>query len=262
MISTEVKITQNVTCSAATENSQVRNCPACGNVLKPFISEVTARVLYPLCPCELESDRQDQERLCGRSSAAKAQKLFAGCTAGSLLAEADFSNWQQRPGAETAYRAALDYADNLAEMLRTGRGLILVGLPGCGKSHLASAIGRRASNAGYSMLFDRAPKLLMRLRTAFGSHSGNCELAMIETLGAVDLLIIDDLGAEKKTEWSEQTIYTIIDERYSNRRSTLITTNLPLEELSEKLSPRTMDRLIGSCRIIENSAASYRSGNR
>ncbi len=71
-------------------------------------------------------------------------------------------------------------------------------------------------------------------------------------MGAVDLLIIDDLRSEKKTVWSEQTIYTIIDERYSNRRSTLITTNLPLNELGEKVGPCTMDRLIGSCRIIKN----------
>jgi predicted RecB family nuclease len=69
---------------------------------------------------------------------------------------------------------------------------------------------------------------------------------------------IDDLGAEKKTEWSVQTIYTIIDERYSKRRATLITTNLSLEELEQKVGPRTMDRLVGSCRFVEKCAPSYR----
>ncbi len=81
---------------------------------------------------------------------------------------------------------------------------------------------------------------------------------MIEALGRVDLLVIDDLGIVKRTDWSEQTIYTIIDERCSKGRSTLITTNLSLEELKKKVGDASMDRLWGSFRVIENCASSYR----
>ena len=85
-------------------------------------------------------------------------------------------------------------------MLEAGQGLIIVGPPGCGKSHLVSASAQRAKEAGYSVLFERAPKLLMRLRAAYSSKSKACELEMFEALGRVDLLVIDDLGAEEGTE--------------------------------------------------------------
>jgi DNA replication protein DnaC len=174
------------------------------------------------------------------------------------LSKTSFESWVIRPGSETAYQAAYEYAEDLPNKLTAGQGLLLFGPPGCGKSYLVSAVARRAIANGYSVLFERASKMLMRLRATYSSQSSNSELEMIEALGRIDLLVIDDLGAEKKTEWSEQAIYTIIDERYSNSRAILITTNLSLEELEQRIGPRTMDRLVGSCRIVENCATSYR----
>ena len=241
-----------------TEGLSVKTCPECGFDIEPFISTVTGRIFYPVCPCEMEEDRLQRERLVGQRKTAKLESLFESCTIGEAMTVAGFENFIERPGAEAAHAAALEYAGDLPGKLEAGQGLIIVGPPGCGKSHLVSAAAQRAKEAGYSVLYERAPKLLMRLRAAYNSQSSACELEMIEALGRVDLLVIDDLGAEKRTDWSEQTIYTIIDERYSSSRATMITTNLSLEELEEKVGCRTMDRLIGSCRIVENCASSYR----
>ncbi len=236
----------------------VRTCPECKLTIEPFVSPFTGRVIYPACPCEVERNRLESDYLLRRNKAAKLERIFEGCARGETWPAADFESWVERPGAENAYRAALEYAEELSEKLAAGQGLLFFGPPGCGKSHLVSVSAHRAKESGYSVLFERAPKLLMRLRAAYSSQYSACELETIVALGGVDLLVIDDLGAEKRTEWSEQAIYTIIDERYSNRRAILITTNLSLEELEQKIGLRTMDRLVGSCRIVENCASSYR----
>lgn len=247
-----------MTWPANTENMSVRICPACKLSIEPFVSPVTGRVIYPSCSCEIERERRENERLFGQGKTSKLENYFKGCAVGAALSKASFESWVIRPGSETAYQAAYEYAEDLPNKLKAGQGLLLFGPPGCGKSYLVSAVVRRAKANGYSVLFERASKMLIRLRATYSSQSSNSELEMIEALGRVDLLVIDDLGAEKKTEWSEQAIYSIIDERYSNSRAILITTNLSLEELEQRIGPRTMDRLVGSCRIVENCATSYR----
>jgi len=222
------------------------------------VSTVTGRVIYPTCTCVLEAERLEEERLIKQGKLAMLERLFKGCALNVTLPDAAFNNWVERPGAETAYKIVYEYAKDLPQKLATGQGLLLFGPPGCGKSYLVAAVARQAISNGSSVLFERAPKLLMRLRAAFSSQNSASELEMIEALGKVDLLVIDDLGAEKRTEWSEQAIYTIIDERYSNHQPILITTNLSLEELEQKIGSRTMDRLVGSCRFVENCATSYR----
>ena len=254
MLEKEVKVTWQEN----TENLLVKTCAECGFPIEPFISPVTGRILCPVCPCEIEKETLERKRLFDQQKKAKLDYLFAGCAIGEALPAADLEGFVERPGTEDAYAAVMEYVKNLPDMIEKGQGLIIVGPPGCGKSHLVSAVANKVREAGYSVLFERAPKLLMRLRSAYNSKSRVCELELFEALGRVDLLVIDDLGAEKRTDWSEQTIYTVIDERYASGRATLITTNLSLEELEEKVGERTMDRLIGSCRIIENRASSYR----
>jgi DNA replication protein DnaC len=258
MTTTLLEKKQSTIWPASSESLSAKTCPECSLAIEPFVSPVTGRVIYPTCPCVLKKERLAVERLLNRSKTAKLERFFKGCAVGETLPNADFKSWVERPGAKTAYKAAYEYAEELPNKLLAGQGLLLFGPPGCGKSHLVAAAARRAIESGYSVLFERAPKLLMRLRDVYSSQSSVSELEIIEALGRLDLLVIDDLGAEKKTEWSVQTIYTIIDERYSKRRATLITTNLSLEELEQKVGPRTMDRLVGSCRFVENCAASYR----
>ncbi len=73
-----------------------------------------------------------------------------------------------------------------------------------------------------------------------------------------DLLVLDDAGSEKWTEWTEPTLYTIIDERYNHAKAVLITTNLNLTGLQQKIGTRAMDRIVDMCDIVETSGPSYR----
>ena len=80
----------------------------------------------------------------------------------------------------------------------------------------------------------------------------------MRALTRADLLVLDDAGAEKWTEWTEPTLYTIIDERYSYCKPLIITTNSTLDELEKKIGDRAMDRVLEMCEIVENTGESYR----
>jgi DNA replication protein DnaC len=140
------------------------------------------------------------------------------------------------------------FIDNLDDQLDSGRGLWLFGDTGTGKTTLAMLISKAALAAGRSVAIYSLPKLLARIRQTYDAEpGGDSYLAFFERLTAVDLLHIDDLGAEKRSDWVLEQLYALINERYEAERSVLITTNLPHEELEEQIGQRTVSRLSQMC---------------
>jgi DNA replication protein DnaC len=84
------------------------------------------------------------------------------------------------------------------------------------------------------------------LRDSIDNGAGGV-VELLDQLTAVDLLHIDDLGAEHRTEWVLEQLYSIVNARYQDERSTLITSNLDDDKLSEQLGERIVSRLEGSC---------------
>jgi DNA replication protein DnaC len=85
----------------------------------------------------------------------------------------------------------------------------------------------------------------------YGSSRGLKGTSLIEKYAGKKCLILDDLGVEKTTEWSLQTLYTIIDRRYREEKQTLITSNLTLDEIAEKVGDRIASRIAGMCKVVE-----------
>jgi DNA replication protein DnaC len=140
------------------------------------------------------------------------------------------------------------FVDELEERLDSGRGLWLFGETGTGKTTLAMLISKAALEAGRTVAIYSLPKLLARIRRTYDSEpGGDSYLSFFERLTAVDLLHIDDLGAEKRSDWVLEQLYALINERYEAERSVLITTNLPHEELEEQIGSRTVSRLSQMC---------------
>jgi len=140
------------------------------------------------------------------------------------------------------------FIDNLDDQLDSGRGLWLFGDTGTGKTTLAMLISKAALAAGRSVAIYSLPKLLARIRQTYDAEpGGDSYLAFFERLTAVDLLHIDDLGAEKRSDWVLEQLYALVNERYEAERSVLITTNLPHEELEEQIGQRTVSRLSQMC---------------
>jgi DNA replication protein DnaC len=140
------------------------------------------------------------------------------------------------------------FVNELEERLEAGRGLWLFGDTGTGKTTLAMLVSKMALEAGHSVAIYSLPKLLARIRRTYDSEpGGDSYLAFFERLTSVDLLHIDDLGAEKRSDWVLEQLYALINERYEAQRSVLVTTNLRHEELEEQIGGRTVSRLNEMC---------------
>jgi DNA replication protein DnaC len=140
------------------------------------------------------------------------------------------------------------FIDSLEERLGAGRGLWLFGDTGTGKTTLAMLVSKMALESGHSVAIYSLPKLLAHIRRTYDSEpGGDSYLAFFERLTSVDLLHIDDLGAEKRSDWVLEQLYALINERYEAQRSVLVTTNLPHEELEEQIGSRTVSRLSQIC---------------
>ncbi len=154
-----------------------------------------------------------------------------------------------------------EFVDDLDGRVDQGRGLWLFGDTGTGKTTLAMLISKAALESGRSVAIYSLPKLLARIRQTYDSEPGeDSYLAFFERLTSVDLLHIDDLGAEKRSDWVLEQLYALINERYEAQRSMLITTNLPHEQLEEQIGARTVSRLTQMCDEVPLFGADRRFG--
>jgi DNA replication protein DnaC len=130
------------------------------------------------------------------------------------------------------------------ENLDAGRGMWFWGEVGTGKTSLAMLISKATLEAGRSVAIYSVPRLLADIKETFEVDSGRSYLDLFRRLSEVDLLHLDDLGSERSTEWVLEQLYSIVNERWQDERSILVTTNLNDDELREQVGKRTVSRLI------------------
>jgi DNA replication protein DnaC len=138
------------------------------------------------------------------------------------------------------------FADAVEQRLDAGRGLWFMGHVGTGKTTLAMLVSKAALKAGRSVAIYSLPRLLNEIRDTHRFERSHVDL--LDRLAAVDLLHIDDVGAERTTDWVLEELYSIVNARYEEGRSIVITTNiLDREALCEQISERTVSRLTEMC---------------
>jgi DNA replication protein DnaC len=193
-------------------------------------------------PCECRERRMARRRARGVASAIPRKYRAVSLDAPPI------SDMGRDPRRAPVYRAVKDYVEGIDERLDEGEGLWLMGDVGTGKTSLAMLVSKAAVEAGRSVAIYSLPRLLSRIRRTYDAEAGEQSyLEFFERLTEVDLLHIDDLGVEKRSDWVLEQLYAIINERYESQRSMIVTTNLDQAALEEQIGPRTVSRLVEIC---------------
>lgn len=224
-------------------------CPDCGGTgWKPVVANGTRRVAR--CECwrtRLVDRRQAESRI---------PRRYQHCT---------FDNFILYPNEllEKAVRQARRFADAFPLV---ERGLFFVGPPGIGKSHLAAAVLRQViATCGARAVFYDVRELLREIRSTFSPDADLRESDVLQPVLRADLLLLDDLGAEKPSEWVGETLNLVVNTRYNEKRPTLFTSNYEVKEdqydpesLQVRVGFRMYSRLLEMCEFLEFDGADYR----
>jgi DNA replication protein DnaC len=119
------------------------------------------------------------------------------------------------------------FTRSVEENLDAGRGLWFDGPVGTGKTSLAILVAKAVNDAGRTYAVYPVPRLLAEIKRTFDRDASDTYLGFFRRLCTIDLLVLDDLGAEKQTEWVLEQLYSIVNERWQDRRSIVVTTNVP-----------------------------------
>lgn len=148
----------------------------------------------------------------------------------------DIERYQEAESRQVAYTAkkvAIRYIEGFAEMERLGKGLYFYSRErGSGKTMLMAGIGNALTRVhGKRVRFATLIDLLEEIRRTFDASSGETYSEMLHEIREVDILLLDDIGAERPTEWAGEVFYNILNRRMAARKITFFTSNLKMEEL-------------------------------
>lgn len=226
-------------------------CPICRDLL--LVQDESGQWL----PCSCQEERQLWQR---RRSAGITSRMSEQTFANFSL---DFYSTKKKDGsresdyqyAETALKGCQRFVE---EVCRGGAefGLYIYGDPGIGKTHLVAAIANELTRRGIEVRYQVTAGLLASLRASYDeeNRAQQSESSIIDDLSTTPVLILDDIGTERFTPWAVERFYQIINYRYLNKLPTVLTSNLPLDVMTNEMGEggtalRIASRIAESCRV-------------
>lgn len=174
-----------------------------------------------------------------------------------------FGNYKPQNQSQTvALKSAMGFA---MEYPAVDRGLLLMGSVGVGKTHLAVSILKGLTERGFSCLFYEFSSLLKEIQDSYNPNTETSELSVLAPVLNTDILVLDELGASKPTDWVRDTLALIINSRYNEKKFTVFTTNYlddrpnqREETLEDRVGVRVRSRLYEMCKTIEMDGKDFR----
>lgn len=192
-------------------------CPICGGIGLVRVMSPEGRWVSRPCEC------QEMQREGRRLAAAHIPERYRHCVLDSFETNFEGADPSLAPALLTARKYADAYPVDAAD-----RGLFFVGSIGVGKTHLATGILQRlVRERGVKGLFVDYRELLKNIQNSYNPQVSTTELELLRPVFAAEVLVIDDLGAQKPNDWVWDTVALILNTRYNEKRSTIITSNYP-----------------------------------
>lgn len=239
---------------------KLKTCEICKEPIEKKITILGIERIVPvICKCKKEKLDKKQQEFESREKQQRLKQIINNSLMTGEALEKTFYNWDHNKASEKMFNIAKRYTDNFKEMKDKNVGLLIYGEPGNGKTYMTYAIANELLIKGIPVVAVHIDALLNRIKQTFNSYGKEGEATVLNALNNADLLIIDDLGTEQDTEWSNKTIYNIIDNRYRSGLPLIVTTNIPLKDIEEKYHKRTYDRLVNEmCTPVRNDSKSLR----
>jgi DNA replication protein DnaC len=228
-------------------HKEVAQCENHGPFAAYFTPHLQSGSKCPVCADEAQKikDAEDREterqkaaadRIARRLGSAMIPPRFQGKTFESFKVDDEKQ--------AKVLRVCKDYADNFSKHYNEGRSLLLLGNVGTGKTHLAAAIADQViTQQGCTALYRTVYGILQYVKGSFDRESEYNESDAFAAFIEPNLLIIDEVGATKTTEFEQQTLFNIVNGRYEQQIPTIVISNLMPEELVVAMGERCVDRL-------------------
>lgn len=231
-------------------NAEFRNCERHGRYQINFQRNGNTYYTGGECPtcAEERKKHQEVERHVALLKDANIPPRFRACT---------FDNYRvEVAGQREAVIAAKAYADSFKTHCENGNSIIYRGHVGTGKNHLAIATAKQLLQAGFTVRLVKAQEFL---DSYWGKSFAEREEYM-QTIGKVDLLILDELGRSSTNKGAEDAFFRLIDSRYEQMKPTMLLSNLPIKDIEQIITPAGLDRLRqGDRAVINFDWGSYRA---
>ena len=220
------------------------------------------RIVGCLCRCAAEKLEKEREEYRVEEELLNIQKMKS-----AGLQDRTFYNYtfDHCDASQENAVYAKRYVEHFSEMVQTGQGLLFWGNVGTGKTFLAGCIANALLEQKIPVLMTSFPKILNALGGLYSSERNE----YLASLNRYTLLVIDDMGIERGSQYTIETIYTVIDERYKSGKPFIITTNIQLDALKSPQDvehARIYDRIMERCMPVFFGGKNYRSelgqGNR
>ena len=240
-------------------NHDLLHCEICGFPKEMWLKRPDGqmrRVHIP-CDCESKKRRHIKEAQEKKEHLRQVHLLRKKAFPGSLYQTYTFANASEN---NSIIEKAKLYVKNFPELEAKGMGLVFWGGIGTGKTFAAGCIANALIDQEISCHMTSLPRLFQYMNSSSFEQKGE----YMNKLNKCRLLIIDDLGTERNTEYSMELIYSIIDDRYVNRKPMIVTTNLSLTELNnptDRVHDRVFSRILNMCAPVKVDEKNLRKEN-
>lgn len=223
----------------------------------PFDPKKKVRVKMPVsCRCRAERRYQEEQMLQQDKDMRAIEALKRQSLMDERLRDVSFDSFRKTNDNAYNLKLCLRYANHFDEMLAKNQGLLFYGGVGTGKTFAAACIANHLLNQRIPVIMTSFVKLLESMQGFSEDDS-----ALIARLNRAKLLIIDDLGAERSTDYALEKVYDIVDSRYRAKLPIILTTNLSMTELKESTDiryTRIYDRIFEMCYPMQFKGQSWR----